>query len=195
MYQFTVFPAEKRKLFVEKYVQSEPHAKVLDLGCGPGIYVPFLKFSEYLGVDIDGAAIDVARGKFGKDPTVSFYVGSADEIRHTDVVQRGAPYDIVFAHGLMHHLTDDSAREMLLSASELLKTDGKFIGVDPCFFGAQHPVSQFVTKMDRGRFVRKASNHLALVSEVFGQIKSYRDTSMLIFPFDLMIVEGVRPKE
>lgn len=98
--------------------------KVLDLGCGNGRFLAFLKNfgleSTYTGVDFSQNLLQEARVKY-QDKGVEFI--------QTDLLDLNLPgktgYDLVVLWGLLHHIPGFENRVSLLSqAKSFLTTDG-----------------------------------------------------------------------
>ena len=203
-YQSTVFPDRNRERFVATYLPQSPQQRILDLGCGPAVYTKYLVYQTYVGVDLDRSAIIRSQRLFppgfdtqgpidhnsSNQRTTTFVVGSAETVINIPEVQHSAPYDVIFAHGLLHHLNDQQAKTTLGFCKELLTPTGVLVTADPCFFEGQHPISRLVTSYDRGQFVRTIDAHLNLFSTSFPAFTSSRDDSLLIFPFDLLVVRA-----
>jgi SAM-dependent methyltransferase len=187
-YQFTVYPKLNRKRFVSDYLPAGTDLKVLDLGCGPAIFTQFLKFNTYCGVDIDLDAITRSRRLWQHDSRVFFYHGSAAEFDSVPGLTDHGPFDLILAHGLLHHLTDMQVRATLLLCRKYLAPHtGVLVTADPCFFDGQHPISWLVASLDRGHYVRERHVHEGMIAEVFPEVSSLCDNTLLIFPFDLLV--------
>ncbi len=136
---------------------------VLDVGCGTGNALQHLKdFARYEGFDTDPVAIDFAQRTYGGRAGVSFkckLCTSADvnEIEPTRVV----------LFGLLHHIDDASVVELLgsLASSPKLR---RIVTVDIVFL-PESPVSNFLARLDRGKFCRERG-HFELLAEKSGLI-------------------------
>jgi len=110
--------------------------KVLDLGCGTGIYTKILKKkgARVWGIDISPRMIDIAKKEV---KGVEFRIGSATKLPY-----KSATFDIVLASLVVHYFgnIDKAFREI----RRVLKKDGVFI------FSSDNPVTAATHKM-RGR--------------------------------------------
>ncbi len=98
--------------------------RVLDLGCGTGIYVPALGELgvSYTGVDLSPVALEQARERF---PQGAYVQSDVAELR----VQDG--FDAVLAVDFLCHLTEDAAwREAIDLMAELVKRGAVAIVVE-----------------------------------------------------------------
>jgi ubiquinone/menaquinone biosynthesis C-methylase UbiE len=98
-------------------------ARVVDLGCGSGVFTDALQRRGYCcaGVDLSSKLIAIARNKF---PKIKFIEGDAEQLPFND-----GSFDGVLLSGLIHHLPDPSgcASEVL----RILRPGGKFVAFDP----------------------------------------------------------------
>lgn len=150
-----------RTRIVEEFVRPIAGMKVLDIGCGPADILDYMADIEYWGYDVSASYIKQASARFGQRGT--FY---CKELQAADVARLPA-FDVVLAIGLLHHLDNVPAAELLSLAKQALKPGGRLITVDPCFDTRQNPLAHFLIKNDRGQNVRNKANYMALASSVF----------------------------
>lgn len=108
--------------------------RVLDLGCGTGIYVPALGELgvSYTGVDLSPVALDRARERF---PQGAYVQSDVADLRVED------GFDAVLAVDFLCHLTEDAAwREAIDLIAELVKRGAVAVVVER--LGAERGVSQ-----------------------------------------------------
>src|SRR4051812_15232451 len=82
--------------------------RVLDLGCGTGIYSQFFEPGRYVGVDISQAYIAAAQAKF---PRHRFVVQDAAQLP-----LEGGEFDACMISGVLHHLDDPTVDRVLAEA-------------------------------------------------------------------------------
>ena len=75
--------------------------------------------------------------------------------------------DIVFALGLLHHLDDETALNVMRLAHQALKPGGRLLTFDPCFDAGQNMMSRFLVSIDRGQNVRTMAGYESIASAVF----------------------------
>ena len=101
-----------------------PGSRVLDLGCGAGLFLSLLHNQGRLqsGVGIDGSrtAIDAARRAAGGLPSMRFELGRVP----LSALAAGARFDVVSMIDLMHHLPIPDRPEILRWAAGLLAPGG-----------------------------------------------------------------------
>ena len=95
-----------------------PRGTVLDDGCGNGVFLDYLEgkarrgeispIERYVGVDISRGMLGHARRRLGDRPSAAVLRADATRLPFAD-----ATFDVVYARGLLHHLSDPSlgARE------------------------------------------------------------------------------------
>ena len=78
-----------------------------------------------------------------------------------------APFDIVMATGLLHHLGDDEVGALMNLAWSALRDGGRFVTIDPCYAADQNIYSRLLVSRDRGQNVRDLSGYSSLAKSVF----------------------------
>lgn len=106
--------------------------KILDIGCGTGIYAKILtqKGAIVKGFDISPSMVGVARRE---NPKLDLRIGSANKIPFNE------KFDIAFASLVVHYLPDWN--KMLKEIRRVLKDDGIFI------FSTGNPVAESVERI------------------------------------------------
>jgi len=150
-----------RKSFVENYVRPFPGMKVLDIGCGPADILAYLPTVDYSGFDISQDYIGQARKRFG---TLGQF--HSRQLAVKDLENRPS-FDVVFALGLIHHLEDDEAINVMQLALRALKPGGRLLTIDPCLEPSQNPIARMLIRSDRGQNVRDKASYEALARGVF----------------------------
>ncbi|MGL4550379.1 MAG: class I SAM-dependent methyltransferase [Gemmataceae bacterium] len=172
-----------RERVVRSFLRPNAGDRVLDLGCGPGNILDYLPPCDYVGVDADEGYIAEARQRYGTRG--EFRHGLAEEVDLPD-----ASFDLAFAFGLLHHLTDEQALSVLSVARRVLKPGGRLVTLDGCFEPGQALLARLLLKMDRGRHVRTRPAYLALAGRVFGRVTSELCSDLLRVPYTLLIVNS-----
>lgn len=132
--------------------------KILDFGCGTGIYAKLLtkKGAIVKGFDISGEMIKIAKEE---NPNLDLRVGSGYKIPFRE------KFDIVFASLVVHYLEDWD--KMFREVKKVLKTNGYFI------FSTGNPVSEVGEKIRVGKKKYKALgiNNYFRESKIRGVLK------------------------
>lgn len=150
--------------FVARYVRPVPGDHILDLGCGPADVLDYLPAVDYWGYDISAAYIAQARQRYGDRGHLHCKLLTRADL---DQLPR---FDVVIASGLLHHLDDDIAEELVSLAHAALKPGGRLVTIDPCLVPGQNPIARFLIERDRGRNVRGQRAYTAIASTVFDQV-------------------------
>lgn len=149
---------------------SNEQMRIIDVGCGPGLLVDMAikKGFSCLCMDTDQNVIDYCRQKYKGESRVSFITSTINS--HEIVIKSS---DIVVLNGVMHHLNDKTAKELLGHLSQ-----AKFIIV------ADHYLDKtvgrwpnFLQKRDRGKYVRDYS--------FFMSLDGYRPVQSLVIPIKI----------
>lgn len=155
-----------RTNFVARFVRPFPRMAILDIGCGPADIRAYLPDVNYWGFDISEAYIERAINTFGKQG--HFYCKQL-QIKDIDGLPR---FDVALAIGLLHHLDDQVAINVLHLAHQALKPGGRLLTVDPCFDPSQSSIARFLVRHDRGQNVRDKEGYEALALKVFNAPKA-----------------------
>jgi len=175
-----------RAKFANEFIKVRNGDHVLDIGCGTAeILKQFPLDIEYVGFDISKAYIENARAKYGNRG--SFHHGrlSKESI--------GAPgsYDIVIASGLIHHLDDREAGELIDTARYALRPGGRLVTIDPTFIPEQNPAAKFLIAQDRGQNVREFQDYCDLFTvDERWQIEKTLRHDLLRIPYTHIILEA-----
>jgi len=150
-----------RTRFVKNYIRPHSAMTILDIGCGPADILSYLPNVDYWGFDISEKYIGGAIRRFGQRG--KFY---CHELMHSDI-EKMPSFNIVLALGLLHHLNDDEALNIINLSSKLLKLGGRLLTVDACLETRQNAIAHFLVRNDRGQNVRTKEKYAKLVGTVF----------------------------
>ena len=123
---YNVFSQAASDKFIDAFVRLsglDAGAKVLDLGCGSGIFTQLLakRGFDVTGLDISPALIGIARLN---NPDITFLEGDVEALPFED-----ASTDGVLLSGIVHHLPDP--RLCAAEVFRVLKSAGRFVAFDP----------------------------------------------------------------
>ncbi len=147
--------------FSKNFIKPKCGMTILDIGCGPAEILKSMPRVNYFGFDINANYIDRAKKTFGDAGRFNC------EILTEEILTTLPPFDIVLALGLLHHLDEDKAIEVLKLASLALKPGGRFISIDPCWDHSQNLIAKLLIRFDRGQNVRDDNGYKKLVGAVF----------------------------
>jgi len=133
----------KRRQEVLKLTRNLKGKKVLDVGCGSGVFMlEFIKRgAEVIGIDYSQKMLDLAKKE------LNFY--KADKKKYKLVLAnaiclpfRDDSFDLVLATGLTDYMTDNDDLKFIKEATRVLKKDGSLI----VSFPAENSAFSFVRK-------------------------------------------------
>lgn len=152
-----------RRVLVSDFLRPWPAMNVLDIGCGTAEILGYLPKVNYWGFDISESYIDRAKCSYGSKGKFC-----TKQITVDDLVEL-PPFDLVMAIGLLHHLNDSSAIDLLGVARRALRIGGRLVTVDPCLELGQSRIARCLIRYDRGQNVRTRSGYAAVISQVFAE--------------------------
>jgi SAM-dependent methyltransferase len=153
-----------RHLCLDGFLKLHAGERVLDIGCGPGHVLDYLPRVQYVGFDTEPRYINYAqqhysdRGRF-----------FCEEFTHAHV-ERFAPFDAIILFGIIHHIDDLIADNLLCLLAECLSSSGRMVTLDPCIVPGQGRISRLVAQWDRGRYVRDREGYQNLVGKHFSEV-------------------------
>lgn len=174
-----------RTNFVARSIRPVDGMALLDIGCGPADILAYLPEMNYWGFDISEAYIQKAQAKFGNRG--HFH---CKELRAEDLSAL-PKFDVALAVGLLHHLDDPVALEVLRLAHQALKPGGRLLTVDPCLDPSQNAIARFLVRNDRGQNVRIRTAYETLATQVFDNVKAEVSNQAWI-PYTHCIMECTR---
>ena len=123
---YNVFSEAANARLIDRFVRLtglKPGARVIDLGCGSGIFTHLLNQRGYdvAGLDISPKLLELARRKY---PDLQFDEGDVEALPY-----KNASVDGVLLSGLVHHLPD--AGRCAAEVMRVLKPKGRFVAFDP----------------------------------------------------------------
>lgn len=162
--------------------------RVLDIGCGPASLLSaqrdWLDPKLYFGIDPSEEYVLRARKAF---PKATFHIGTVGEIG-----EKRNDFDLVYLGGVLHHVDDAEAAQILNYSKARARSGGKIISIDPTIIPGQNPISRFLVRNDRGRYVRSIEGMTRLFDEgdpfVAFSVKHHR--GYLRVPYDHVVCIG-----
>ena len=123
---YNVFSETANARLIDHFVRLtglKAGARVIDLGCGSGIFTHLLagRGYEVSGLDISPKLLELARRKY---PGLRFDEGDVEALPYAD-----ASVDGVMLSGIVHHLPD--ANRCAAEVMRVLKPNGRFVAFDP----------------------------------------------------------------
>jgi ubiquinone/menaquinone biosynthesis C-methylase UbiE len=111
-----------------------PGKKVLDLGCGTGIFTKVIHDwgGDVIGIDISESMIKIARNEY---PDIKFFTLDAEKTNFPD-----EEFDVVSSSLMIHYL--DDLLILFKEVNRILKLNGFFI------FSFHHPANEAIEKIE-----------------------------------------------
>ncbi len=177
-----------KKNFLQTYIPSERRLRILEIGCGPGKNLDYLPANvEYVGCDLSAKYIEHAKSVYGK--RAQFYCLSVADMGELDLEK----FDIVMCVGTLHHLSDDLVRKLSLETLQVLKADGFFMALEPCWTSTQSWFNRTVMSYDRGEDIRSIDGYTELLLQSFGKVAAQEiNTNVIIYPTSACVIQAMR---
>lgn len=172
--------------FAQDVIRADPGARVLDIGCGPAALLRYLPGATYIGLDRNEAYIEQAKREFGDAGT--FICGDVANFESYELPR----VDIAVAIGLLHHLDDRLAVDVLRAACKTLKPGGRLVTADPCFHADQSALQRFVVSHDRGMHVRPFEQYMALCRTAFPAPVATYSRGYSPLPYSICAMQAAR---
>jgi len=139
---------------------SDPPRRILDCGCGTGIFANYFSPDAYLGIDISATYIAHARARYSRH---QFHVMDATQLNFEDQA-----FDAVMVSGVVHHLDMATSKKMLAEIARVLRPDGTLLlWEDVPTRSAFNLVGHLVHRLDVGDYIRSGSEYAQLMSPYF----------------------------
>lgn len=144
---------------VREYLDLSKKADILDIGCGSGLFLNYLRdegFSNAVGVDIDADLIAVAKQK-GLTATAT-----KDTVHW--LTRKNRKYDCIICFDVLEHLDKKTHAEMLKAIHNILKDGGLFIGTIPnasSFFASRWLYTDYTHKRSYTEYSIESYLHAA----------------------------------
>lgn len=162
--QFVAGSRGFRQVLVEEFIRPFAGARILDIGCGPAEILAQLPHDiVYVGYDIGEEYIAHARSRYGDRGTFYACVFNASELA------RHAPFDIALVAGVLHHLDDDDARNLMALLRRAVPS-GRVITGDIVILPDQDFIMRQVIAWDRGRNARTPQGYQELARPYFTNV-------------------------
>lgn len=123
---------EMTKSFFEHFISKNTQAKVLDLGCGDGLFIQELlkSFTPAKVQLVDGSneMLDAAKERLGEQDNLYFSQANFQELLSKDPINE--IFDFIFSSLAIHHLLFEEKRNLYDYIYNHLSTGGCFVHYD-----------------------------------------------------------------
>ena len=133
---------------------------ILDVGCGTGALAGFFPAKSYLGIDCSPTYVCAAGKKHSQH---RFAVADATQLPLSD-----RSFDGVVISGVLHHLSNETARKVLEEVARVLRPGGRFVvWEDIPTRRAWNLVGHLIHALDVGEFIRPPQEYRGLLEQRF----------------------------
>ena len=178
-YQYLVIKKSTYKFIYQNIFKTNENSVVLDCGCGPAQYRKLIKCKKYIGIDFNSKHIQTARKNYPDD---IFYEGDLSKFDFQNI---GKVTDILL-FGLLHHLNDENAKNLINNLIKQLEVTGQIIAIDPVYVKKENfydSFANFIASKDQGNYVRKENEYRALVNSKLATAETIIYKNLLRIPF------------
>lgn len=176
-----------RKWLARNFWKPTSGEVIVDIGCGSGHILKFLPLDiEYLGIDISEEYIRSARRRFSTRG--KFFLGTAHDFVSQHDSYCGSA-DLVLCNGLLHHLSDSEALEVVELSKQIMKPGGRLVCLEAAFLARQTLVSKWILNSDRGRHIRSEQEWKKLFGQAFESYSTHILTGLLRIPYTHIVIE------
>ena len=162
--------------------------KVLDIGCGPGTYVPYLLDTDYTGIDMNKENILLAKKKYLNFSNIKFIAEDVNKYFLNNLVQEST-FDVIFMSGVLHHLSEDMKKPILSLVPKLLKKEtGEFRAFDPVYTKELPKISKWLMSHDRGKYTLELDDYLEFIKKYFPVLEYRVESGWSRFPFPYPVI-------
>lgn len=159
-------------VFSDRGGEGEKKKHILEIGCSVGnIADAFrsLPHIRYTGIDIDKSVITVAQSRF---------TGTGFQFLHESMeehIKREIQYDIILVAGILHHIDDKTALDILKQTAPLSKLGTMVLIYDPVILKKSDPFyMHWFYKLEQGQLMRDEQSTKKLITDAGMTISSHR---------------------
>ena len=146
------------KTIFEHYISQNSNAKVLDLGCGDGLFIQELlkSFTPVKVRLVDGSneMLDAAKKRLGEKTNIFYYQASFQELLVNDPLNE--KFDFIYSSLAIHHLHFEDKKNLYGYIFNHLLTGGCFVHYDVVL-----PVSEKIERCYLSMWRQWITNHSA----------------------------------
>ncbi len=123
---------EMVKLFYKHFLSHKPGNKILDLGCGDGLFIHELlkSYSPEIVVLVDGSQemLNAAKGRLKDYSNIQYVQASFQELPTKDHLSKN--FDFIYSSLAIHHLSLEEKRDLYAYIYDHLSSGGYFVHYD-----------------------------------------------------------------
>lgn len=176
-----------KKRFLDAYIPADRPLRLLEIGCGPGRNLDYMPGNvTYVGCDLSSKYINHAKKRYGDQ--ASFHCLSVADLGDLDLED----FDIVMCVGALHHLSDDLVRTLCRETARVLKDDGFFLALEPCWTSNQSWINRTIMSFDRGEDIREMDGYTDLLKGTFRDAMAVEieTADIIIYPTCACVIQA-----
>lgn len=181
--QWALGATRVRQTLADEYIHASVDDRVLDLGCGTADILDHIPSTDYLGYDPSDRYVMDATRRFSHR---GVFTASREDL--ATVSDR----TVVLAIGVLHHMTNDEASELVSVAFDSLVPGGRFVTIDPTFVADQSRIARGLIVRDRGQQVRTPDATRDLVESAFDAVVVSVRHDLLRLPYSHVITQSTK---
>ena len=159
-FNFLIGVKSRTKVIINEYVLPKNGDVIVDIACGRGEFSKELASTRYIGVDNNPSYIRYANKHYS-----DFGSFHCCDVSDLSTSLNGKLIDTALLIGVLHHLTNSQARDMINDIGRHLAEGGKIVSVDPIFTPDQGLISRLLAASDRGAYVRSIDEYHSLFNK------------------------------
>jgi trans-aconitate methyltransferase len=133
---------------------------VLELACGSGNLAGEFPPERYAGIDIDAERIENAKKNY---PDHKFLLCGTNDESFKELLKE---HDFIFCNGLLHHLSDQQCRTLLVNIGQFAPKPTTFVIMEPVMPQIwKNPIGFVLANLDNGHNMKSIAGYLNLFKE------------------------------
>jgi cyclopropane fatty-acyl-phospholipid synthase-like methyltransferase len=137
---------------------------------------------------MNNSYIEHAKKQWKDRGNCNFYCEKVSNASITEVDH----FDIVIAVGILHHLSDNEAADLIEIAHQVLKPEGALITWDNVYIDNQHWLAKWFISKDRGQSVRTVNGYKQLALPRFSKIEGKLLHNTLKVPYTIFCMKCIK---
>jgi SAM-dependent methyltransferase len=152
------FHFKPRFFAITEVIGNHQNPRILDLGCGTGLFKKYYPACVYVGIDNNQRYIDYAQ----EHRSGQFILG---DILTLEKYVAPHAFDYVILNGVLHHLHGAQATHLMKTLGSFLNHTGRIIVVDHLYDTTLNQINKLLLRLDRGSFARTEIGYRELFNQ------------------------------